>query len=162
MPKHQKSWKEKLLNTKSGKDTLPKIEEMTDRQRRIWGAGNTILIPAPIEVDELMRKVPKGKLTTINSIRDRLAYKHKADMTCPIVTGISAWISSFAAEEERDAGKKRITPYWRTLKSGGELNPKYPGGISNQAKLLKQEGHKLLTRGKRSYVENFEKKMFKM
>ena len=162
MPKHQKTWKEKLLNTKSGNDTLPKIEEMTDRQRRTWGPGNTILIPAPKQVNELMRKVPKGKLTIINTIRENLARKHNADMTCPIVTGISAWISSFAAEEERDTGKKRITPYWRTLKSGGELNPKYPGGLANHVKLLKQEGHKIQVKGKRSFVEDYEKKLVKM
>jgi hypothetical protein len=27
------------------------------------------------------------------------------------------------------------------LKSGGELNEKYPGGVEKQAALLKEEGH---------------------
>jgi hypothetical protein len=40
-----------------------------------WGTG-TVVIPAPIEVDEFMRKVPSGKLTTINEIRAALAKKH--------------------------------------------------------------------------------------
>jgi len=34
--------------------------------------GGTILLPAPREVDELMRAVPEGKLTTINRIRVEL------------------------------------------------------------------------------------------
>ncbi len=38
-------------------------------------------------------------------------------------------------------GKKNITPYWRTLKSKGELNEKYPGGIDAQAARLQAEGH---------------------
>ena len=33
-----------------------------------WGTG-TFVIPAPLEVDAIMRKVPKGKLITINEIR---------------------------------------------------------------------------------------------
>ncbi len=38
-------------------------------------------------------------------------------------------------------GKKDITPYWRTLKSKGELNEKYPGGVEVQASHLREEGH---------------------
>ncbi len=38
-------------------------------------------------------------------------------------------------------GKKDITPYWRTLKSKGELNEKYPGGVDAQAARLSAEGH---------------------
>ena len=38
------------------------------------------------------------------------------------------------------SGRKRITPFWRTLKSTGELNPKYPGGIAAQARRLRAEG----------------------
>jgi alkylated DNA nucleotide flippase Atl1 len=41
----------------------------------------------------------------------------------------------------RDEGKKDITPYWRTLKEGGKLNEKYPGGVEAQASRLKTEGH---------------------
>ena len=74
-----------------------------------------------------MRKVPKGKLTTINEIRSALARKHRVDVGCPITTGIFAWIAANAAEEAAADGAKRVTPYWRTLKTGGELNPKYPG-----------------------------------
>ena len=38
-------------------------------------------------------------------------------------------------------GKKDITPYWRTIKSKGELNEKYPGGVEAQAAHLQEEGH---------------------
>jgi hypothetical protein len=38
-------------------------------------------------------------------------------------------------------GKKDITPYWRTLKVGGALNEKYPGGVETQAARLQAEGH---------------------
>ena len=37
--------------------------------------------------------------------------------------------------------KEDITPYWRTLKSNGELNIKYPEAIELQKRLLEEEGH---------------------
>jgi alkylated DNA nucleotide flippase Atl1 len=121
-----------------------------------WGTG-TLVIPAPIEVDQLMRKVPKGKLTTINYIRAALAKKHNATIGCPMTTGIFSWISAHAAEEQRQNGEKDITPYWRTLKTGGLLNEKYPGGIEAQKQLLENEGHTVIQKGKKCAVLNYEK-----
>ena len=116
---------------------------------------------AACEVDEMMRKVPKGKLVTIGEIRTALAKKHHATVGCPITTGIFAWIAAHAAEEAAVAGARRITPYWRTLKSGGELNPKYPGGISNLKDRLEAEGHRVEKRGNRYVVADFQKALVK-
>src|SRR5262245_27231873 len=131
----RKSWKEKLAANKG----LPRVERITATQSRRWGSG-TVLIPAPVQVDELMKKVPAGKVTTINEIRGVLARKHRASITCPITTGIFAWIAANAAEEAAAGGKKSTTPYWRTLKAGGQLNAKYPGGIPDLKKRLRGEG----------------------
>ena len=136
MPKVKKSWQEKLLDSKD----LPRIEPITERMSRRWGTG-TVVIPAPLEVDALMRQVPSGKLTTIDEIRNTLAAKHGATIGCPLTTGIFAWIAAHAAFERSFGGGKGITPYWRTLKSDGSLNPKYPGGVQEQAVRLKSEGH---------------------
>ena len=154
MVKPRKSWQEKLLDSKG----LPKVEKITDKMSKRWGTG-TVVIPAPIEVDEIMRKVPKGKLTTINRIREALARKHSATIGCPITTGIFAWIAAHAAEERAAKGGKKITPYWRTLKSGGELNEKYPGGVEAQAARLREEGHTIEPgKGKKPpKVKDFEK-----
>jgi alkylated DNA nucleotide flippase Atl1 len=154
---HRRSWQEKLADSKD----LPKVKIIDEKMSRRWGAG-TVVIPAPKEVDETMRQVPKGKLTTINHIREALAKKHGATIGCPITTGIFAWIAAHAAEEARAQGKKDITPYWRTLKSGGELNEKYPGGVAAQSAHLKEEGH-VIEPGKGSKppkVMDFEKALF--
>ena len=113
----------------------------------------------PIGVDAIMRKVPKGKLITINEIRQILAKKHNADFGCPITTGIFSWIAANAADEAECQGKKRITPYWRTLKTGGILNEKYPGGLKNLKKRLQAEGHKIIQKGRSKHfmVKDFEK-----
>lgn len=154
---HKKTWREKLADSKD----LPKVGKIEGKMTRRWGTG-TMVIPAPSEVDDVMRKVPKGKLLTINEIRGYLAKKHGATIGCPITTGIFAWIAAHAAEESAEHGAKRITPYWRTLKSGGELNPKYPGGIANLKHRLEAEGHEVVQKGKRYLVAEFEKSLVKL
>jgi alkylated DNA nucleotide flippase Atl1 len=150
----KRTWYEKLRDSKD----LPRVERITERMSKRWGTG-TLVIPAPIEVDELMKKVPEGKLTTINNIREALAKKHKATIGCPITTGIFASIAAHAAEEQKLKGQKNITPYWRTLKVGGVINEKYPGGTEEQQKLLAKEGHKVVQRGKKCVVVGYEKSL---
>jgi len=157
MAAKKKSWQEKLADSKG----LPKVGPIGGKMSLRWGTG-TMVIPAPREVDEAMRKVPKGKLVTIGEIRAALAEKHRATIGCPITTGIFAWIAAHAAEEAASEGSKRITPYWRTLKSGGELNPKYPGGIPNLKSRLEAEGHRVLKKGRRYLVADFQKALVKL
>jgi alkylated DNA nucleotide flippase Atl1 len=153
--KTKKTWREKLANDKG----LPKVEPIPEKMTKNWGCG-TIAIPAPAEVDAIMRQVPRGKLITIGEIRTLIAMKHRATIACPITTGIFAWISAHAAEEAAADGAKRITPYWRTLKAGGELNPKYPGGVAALTKLLAAEGHHVVAKGKRRVVADYERSLF--
>jgi alkylated DNA nucleotide flippase Atl1 len=150
----KKTWCQKLNDSKG----LPKVEKITDAMSQRWGTG-TVVIPAPIEVDELMRKIPTGNLVTINEIRAALAKKHKATIGCPMTTGIFAWVAAHAAEERRQQGEKNITPYWRTLKTGGVLNEKYPGGAEGQKELLEREGHTVIQKGKKYVVLSYEKSL---
>jgi hypothetical protein len=106
-----------------------------------------------------MRRVPRGKLATIDQIRKTLARRHGATIACPITTGIFAWIAAHAAAEAEAAGEKKATPFWRTLKTGGELNPKYPGGIGLLKRKLKAEGHSVKQKGKRFLVEGFDQRL---
>jgi hypothetical protein len=144
---NRKSWTEKLNDSKD----LPKIVKLNAEGAKKWG-GKTMAIPSPIEVNEIMKGVKKGKIITINDIREKIAEKYKTDIACPITTGIFAWISANAAEEERKAGKKKITPYWRTIKSTGELNDKYPGGMEAHKRALLAEGHEIVKKGKKYLV----------
>ena len=114
-------------------------------------------IPSPMEVYDIMARVPKGKLITIEEIRKIIALKHKADIGCPLTCGIFSWIAAHAAVEEAAEGKRRIMPYWRTLKTNGVLNPKYPGGIEEQKRYLKAEGYSLVQKGQKFVVVNYEK-----
>ena len=55
----RKSWREKLADDKG----LPKVGEVSAKMSRRWGQG-TMVIPAPREVDAVMRGVPRGRLIT--------------------------------------------------------------------------------------------------
>jgi alkylated DNA nucleotide flippase Atl1 len=154
----RKSWREKLADDKD----LPKVARIEGAMSRRWGATGTVVVPAPREVDAAMRHVPKGRVVTINDIRTHLARKHRATIGCPLTTGIFAWIAAHAAEEAAAEGQKRITPYWRTLKAGGELNPKFPGGVANLKARLEAEGHHVVQKGRKFIVADFEKVLFKL
>jgi hypothetical protein len=157
MAKMRKSCREKLADDKD----LPKVIAIDERMSKRWGEG-TCVIPAPREVDELMKKVRKGRLTTINDIRAALARRHGATIACPITTGIFAGIAARAAEEDAAEGRKRITPYWRTLKLGGVVNEKYPGGVAAQRQRLEAEGHTVVAKGKKAVVVDYEKRLAKL
>jgi hypothetical protein len=153
--RNKKTWREKLADDKD----LPKVGEATGKLTKRWGEGRFV-IPAPREVDALMKQVPRGHVVTINELRAALARKHKTDFACPITTGIFSWIAANAAAEDEAEGKKRITPFWRTLKSGGEVNPKYPGGCEAVARRLRAEGHKITPKGRRRLVADYEAALF--
>lgn len=150
MVKKKASWVEKLHDSKG----LPKVEDITEKMSRRLGTG-TVVIPAPLEVDALMRRVPEGKLVTVNGLREALAKKHNSTIGCPMTTGIFAWVAAHAAEEQRQNGVEDVTPYWRALKADGVLNPKYPGGVEGLKKLLEAEGHKVVQKGKMHVVADY-------
>jgi alkylated DNA nucleotide flippase Atl1 len=151
----KKSWREKLADDKD----LPRICEATGKLSKRWGEGRFV-IPAPREVAALMGQVPRGRVVTINELRAALARKHRTDFACPITTGIFSWIAAHAAAEAAAAGRKRITPFWRTLKAGGEINPKYPGGVQENARRLRAEGHCIEPKGKRLVVTDYQATLF--
>ena len=151
----KKTWGEKLED----RENLPKILKLRPRfpcakalMKLGARTGDTVVITQPKEVLEIMRKVPKGKLVTIKEICEQLAKKHGAKFCCTLTAGIFVMIAANAAEETKEG-----TPYWRTLKMDGALNDKFPGGQEAQRKRLEKEGHRVVKRGKRLYVEGFQK-----
>jgi hypothetical protein len=69
----RKTYREKLADNKD----FPRVVEITGKMSTRWGTG-TVCIPAPMEVDGIMRMVPRGKLITINQIREVVAKRHGA------------------------------------------------------------------------------------
>jgi alkylated DNA nucleotide flippase Atl1 len=146
------SWNEKMDQNKG----LPKVVPIGPTMRKQWGDG-TVAVPAPREVDDIMKSVPSGKLITIQEIRAIVAERHGATIGCPLTVGIFAWIAAHAAEDDRKAKRRGATPYWRTLKSGGYLNEKYPGGVPAHREKLEAEGHDIIQRGQKFAVADYER-----
>ncbi|MEW6069150.1 MAG: hypothetical protein AB1485_00885 [Candidatus Thermoplasmatota archaeon] len=150
-------WREKLE-----KEQEYKIVDIPPKMEKRLGKGK-MLIPRPLDVDALIRKVKKGKLVTQEQIRERLAKEFKVDVVCPITTGIFVRIAAEAAEEDLRRGEKRVTPYWRVVKANGYLNEKFPGGVAGQATRLREEGHSiLLGKNKKPLVKDYEKYLQKL
>ncbi len=106
-----------------------------------------------------MKTVPLGKVITVGGIRDYFAKANNADFTDPITAGIFVSIAAWASVQ-RNNDK---TPYWRTLKGDGELNPKYPGGVEDQKEKLEAEGHNIIQRGRsniRYYVKDYQESLY--
>lgn len=140
---------------------MPKIQILTDEASIQKYGGDRMYFAPPLAYDRIMKTIPYGKVVTVGEIRDHLARTNGADFTDPITAGIFVSIAAWASFQR--AGDE--TPYWRTLKAGGELNPKYPGGAEAQKAKLEAEGHTIVRKGRKNirfYVKDYEKAMVRL
>ena len=128
-------------------DRPAKIVAIPPKMQKRFGRGK-LLIPSPLDVEAAIRATPRGKIITQREIREKLAQAAGVNQACPIATGIFVRIVAEAAAEEAQAGKSRITPYWRVVRDDGSFNEKFPGGPSAQADHLEAEGHTIDRSGK--------------
>lgn len=138
---------------------MPKIQAITDKASIEKYGGDRMYFAPPADYDEVMKKVPFGKVVTVGEIREYFAKKSGADFTEPITAGIFVSIAAWASHQRTEDK----TPYWRTLKAGGELNEKYPGGALRQKEMLEKEGHTIIQRGRKNirfYVKDYENSLF--
>lgn len=151
----RKLFNEKLQDSKD----MPKIVVIDNEKVIERNGGKNMLIASPLEYNSIMGKIPEKKLITTKEIREYLAKKYGADFTCPMTAGI---FINLAAQASWERNSDKI-PFWRTLKSGGELNSKYPGEIEFQKEMLEMEGHEIYTRGRKNiryFVRDFENHLY--
>lgn len=153
----KKDFNAMLQNSKD----MPKIQTITDQKSIEKYGGDKMYFAPPIDYDKVMKRIPYGKVITLGEIREYFAEQNGADFTEPITAGIftsiAAWASYQRSEDE--------TPYWRTLKAKGELNPKYPGGIEAQKEKLEAEGHTIIQKGRTNikyFVKDYEESLFEL
>ena len=140
---------------------MPKIQVITDQKSIEKYGGSRMYFAPPIDYDTAMKQIPLGKVITIGMIRDYFARKNGADFTDPITAGIFVSIAAWASFQRSEDS----TPYWRTLKANGELNPKHPGGIEAQKAALEAEGHTIIERGRTNikyFVKDFGDFLFEL
>lgn len=140
---------------------MPKIQIITDEEAVKKYGGDKMYFAPPLEYDSIMKRIPYGKVITLSEIRAYLAKVNNADFTEPTTAGIFVLIAAWASHQRQE----EKTPYWRTLKTGGELNEKYPGGIELQRERLESEGHTVIRKGRkklRYFVKDYEKALFEL
>lgn len=140
---------------------MPKIQTITDAKSIEKYGGNRMYFAPPMDYDKVMKRVPWGKVITVGMIREYFAKLNGADFTEPITAGVFVSIAAWASSQRTDDE----TPWWRTLKANGELNPKYPGGAMAQKEKLEAEGHVIIQKGRtniRYFVENYEDVFFEL
>ena len=138
---------------------MPKIQIVTDEATIQKYGGSRMYFAPPMDYDQVMRRVPWGRVVTVGHIRDYFARRSGADFTEPITAGIFVSIAAWASWQRAED----ITPYWRTLKANGELNPKYPGGVEAQREKLEAAGHTVIRRGRTNlqyFVQDYERALF--
>ena len=138
---------------------MPRVQIITDPASIQKYGGERMYFAPPLDYDRAMRRVPFGQVITVGDIRDLFARENGADFTDPITAGIFVSIAAWASFQR--TGDE--TPWWRTLKAHGELNPKYPGGVEAQKARLEAEGHTVLCRGRsnlRWYVQGYEARLY--
>lgn len=139
---------------------MPKTQIVTDPKTIERYGGNKMYFAPPLDYDTVMKRIPYGKVITVKEIRDYFAKKNDADFTEPMTAGIFVSIAAWASAQREG---KDETPYWRTLKAKGELNPKYPGGVEAQKKKLEAEGHTIIQKGRKNiryFVKDYEKDLY--
>ena len=107
------SWRAKLHKT-----MLPKLVPVPDGMASRLGHG-MMLIPTALEVDAMIRKIPRGQVSTRAQSRKRPVLWHNADVNMSAGDGIFLRIVTEAAEEDWQAGRPEITPYWRVVRDDG-------------------------------------------
>lgn len=119
-----KTWKQKLDGGS------PAHVETLEKAFGGVPAGAKMLVATPRLVDDFMRGVPPGEALSVGQMRDALAARHGADITCALSTGIFARIAAEAALDELRAGARasEVTPFWRVVDANSALARKLSCG----------------------------------
>ena len=134
MSKIKKMWVEKR---DCNKEPLVKINPKS------WSdmpKGIKMFIPTPKIVNQFVCNIPKGNFKNVKSLRRDMAVDFDAQMSCPMVTGISLRIISEASYEEHMLGIKKITPFWRVVEPSSKLAMKLACGIDYIIQRQENEG----------------------
>lgn len=120
----KKTWLDKLSEKKE-----PRIKRI-DFDFADIPANSNMFIATPQIIDNYIKKIPKGKNVTVQTMRKDLAIENRADYTCPVTTGIFLRIVAEANFEKfiQANSLKGVTPFWRVVEPNSTLSKKLSFG----------------------------------
>ena len=127
------------------------IVNIPKTMEKYFGCSGKMLKPSPSTVASLIKKIPEGRVATIDAVCKILAKKFKTEIACPATTEKSLCL---AATES--VTKNTRLPYWRVLKKNSELIRKLPNGVEGHAANLMKEGHKIISTSTSKGLKDFE------
>ncbi len=132
--KTKKSWSDKMEQDHS-------VVKVLDKDFADMKAGSKMYISNPKTIAAYIQNIPKGKSVDLKTMRNDLAIEYKADVTCPVTTGIFLRIVAEAANEQLQQGKAitKITPVWRVIAPNTPLAKKLTFGTTFLVEQRKKE-----------------------
>ena len=113
-------------------------------------------VAPPAKYDAVMRKIPKGKLTTLEGLNRFIALEQGVTNVCVETAEVFVMLAAFACVERRDTV---ATPFWRVLLKDGELSDAFPGGVGFLIRILQNEGHEIVQFDDKFYVADYQKNL---
>ena len=134
------------------------IVQIAPQLERFFGTSGRMLKPCAATVAALVAKIPAGQLVTMDSLRRKLADQFGVEVACPYDTKMA--LLEIANDPSLNQSGLNLA-YWRVIKTNGELNPNYPGGLEAHAAFLQSEGFTVDDSGKRPRIKPFKGKLFR-
>lgn len=128
------SWETKLRP-----ELQPRV--VTDKR-----SGESLLLPTPLLVGEVVASIPAGQVMSLSHLREQLARRFNATKTCPLMTGIFAGILAGVVADDLAQRRTPRWPIWRLVRDDGTLNPKWPLDVLYRATTLRAEGLRVTRR----------------
>lgn len=107
----RRTWTDRLS------DATPSVVKRMPRDFGGLRKGELVLVPSVRIVDDFIRSIPARDRMSVAELRQALARRHGAEVTCPVYTGYHLRMAAEAACEAYRAGAEpqAITPVWRVL-----------------------------------------------
>jgi len=125
------SWQERYDTAK------PSYTKVNDKKFADLEAGTSILIPSPADIEAEVASLAPEQQISFTELRRRLADRHHADGTCPVMCGMNLRVVAEVAFEALDAGvpPDQLTAIWNVIDPASSLASKLPGGRTRVAAL---------------------------
>jgi len=116
----RKTWAERLRGGKP-REVKPAPIDIAGMK-----AGQRMLVPSALLVDDFIRGLPAGSSYGAKALRQAMAEAHGAEVTCPITMGFHLRTVAEAMWESLADGTPiaSVTPVWRVLPPGSATLPK--------------------------------------
>ncbi len=115
----------------------PSYTKVNEKRFADLEAGTSVLIPSPQDIEQVIDDLDPAETLTLSQLRQRLAQRHGADGSCPVMTGMNLRIVADLGLEAIDAGHDpavsgefggEVVPFWKVVEPTSSLASKLPGG----------------------------------